>query len=204
MCLPYIYIDWQTSPRSFFCIALADFGFPPTASLILPDSSVSRSPNFFPPIASLFLPFFAHRISFPSLTGACSQVTTDRHMHQDILAKFAKCRCFDFRYIIFGLLKGYLWKMEQFFLLWSFRIMVMWQKRQLAVAFYLHSFPDRATFVFHFDVFQSGYTSCYNARKYIYCMSLDFEHVLRREATRLFFLLSQLKFVQRIRYNLDF
>ena len=99
------------------------------ASLILPDSSVSRSPNFFPPIASLFLLFLARRISFPSLPGACSQATTDRHMHQDILAKFAKCRCFDFRYIIFGLLKGCLWKMEQFFLLSSFRIMVMWQKR---------------------------------------------------------------------------
>ena len=105
----------------FFCIALTEF---------------------FPPIASVFLLFLASWISFPSLLGACSQATTDRHMHLDILAKFAKCRCFDFRYIIFGLLKGYLWKMEQFFLLWSFRIMVMWQKRQLAVAFYLHSFPE--------------------------------------------------------------
>ena len=74
-------------------------------------SSVSCSPNFFPPIASLFLLFLARQIfSFPSLPRACSQATTDRHMHQNILAKFVKCRCFDFRYIIFGLLKGYLWQ----------------------------------------------------------------------------------------------
>ena len=117
-CVLTTYIHRLTDIASLiFLYCACRFFFPPTASLILPDSSVSRSPNFFPPIASVFLLFHARRISFPSLPGACSQATTDKHIHLDILAKFAKCRCFDFRYIIFGLLKGYLWKMEQFFLL---------------------------------------------------------------------------------------
>ena len=141
-CVLTIYIHRMTAIASLiFLYCACRIFFPPTASLILLYRAhrifFRRSPRYF------FFFSLAELISFPSLPGACSQAaTTDRHMHQDILAKFAKCRCFDFRCIIFDLLKGCLWKLEQFFLLWSFRIMVMWQKRQLAVAFYLHSFPE--------------------------------------------------------------
>ena len=92
-------------------------------------SSVSRSPNFFPPTASLVLLFPARRICFPSLPVACSQATTDRHTRTFHWSKFAKCRCFDFRYISFSLLTGYLWKWSSLPCSDIFRIMVMWPKR---------------------------------------------------------------------------
>ena len=100
-------IHRQTSLRPFFCIALAEIFFRRPLRLYFFFSLA----EFFPALARR--PFAGY----------------GRQTDQNISSKFAKCRCFDFRYIIFGLLKAYLWKMEQFVQFCFFRIIVMWQKR---------------------------------------------------------------------------